>query len=255
VVSNNHFDQDGLMSMYALVDPEGARARRERMIDVARVGDFGTYRDRDSARIAWAIATIGNAMDEATDPYAELVERVPELLDHPERFRREWAYEDAHLQMSEDAIASGTARIEELEAIDLAVVTVPEHWHDQQVHRFTLSIPQAMHPTAVNNATDRFRLLIVRGRHYEVQYRYETWVQYVSRRPLGRVDLTPLATALSELEPGDARWAFDGVGAIGPSLHLVGAGTDAPSAIPPEQFREHVIRTLTTGASAWDPYD
>ena len=27
VVSNNHFDQDGLMSVYALVDPEGAQAR------------------------------------------------------------------------------------------------------------------------------------------------------------------------------------------------------------------------------------
>ena len=26
-VSNNHFDQDGLMSVYALVDPEGALAR------------------------------------------------------------------------------------------------------------------------------------------------------------------------------------------------------------------------------------
>src|SRR5690349_21776182 len=28
VVSNNHFDEDGLMSLYALVDPDGAMARR-----------------------------------------------------------------------------------------------------------------------------------------------------------------------------------------------------------------------------------
>ena len=30
VVTNNHFDQDGLMSVYALVDPDAAQARAER---------------------------------------------------------------------------------------------------------------------------------------------------------------------------------------------------------------------------------
>ena len=36
-------------------------------------------------------------------------------------------------------------------------------------------------------------------------YRYETWVQYTSRRPRARVDLTPLAEELTAEEPGDAR--------------------------------------------------
>src|SRR3954451_20485008 len=49
VVSNNHFDQDGLASVYALVEPDGARARREHVIDVARAGDFGTFTSRDAA--------------------------------------------------------------------------------------------------------------------------------------------------------------------------------------------------------------
>ncbi len=184
-VSNNHFDQDGLMCVYTLVDPEGAQSRRERAIDVARAGDFGTYVDRDSARIAWTIARLGEDVGDDADPYAVVLERVPELLDHPERFRDRWADEDAHLEASEAAIASGAVQIEELEAIDLAIVTLPEQWTRKPIHRFTRSESQAVHPAALNNATDRFRLLIARGTEYEVQYRYETWVQYRSRRPLG----------------------------------------------------------------------
>jgi Family of unknown function (DUF6687) len=254
VVSNNHFDQDGLMSVYTLVEPEGARARRERVIDVARAGDFGTYHDPDSVRVAWTIARLEEDLPGA-DAYPVLLDRVPELLDHPDRFRDTWVEEDAHLRAGEAAIASGLVRIEEIDALDLAIVTVPEEWAAHPVHRFTRSgLWAAVHPSAVANATDRFRILSVQGTSYELQYRYETWVRYVSRRPPGRIDLTMLAGELTALEPGDARWVFDGVDAIAPSLHLVGAGAEAASAIPPEHFRARVVDTLAAGVSAWDPY-
>jgi hypothetical protein len=255
-VSNNHFDQDGLMSVYALVDPDGAQSRRERAIDVARAGDFGTYRDRDSVRIAWTIAALGFELPPEVDRYATVLDRVPELLDHPERFVEHWADEDEHLQGSEAAIASGLVTIEELDDLDLAIVTMPEDWTLRPVRRFTRPGLQAsVHPTAVFNATDCFRVLYRRGARYELQYRYETWVQYQSRRPPGRVDLAPLAEALSALEPGETHWTFDGVGEIAPSLHLVGDDPDPASAIPPEAFRERAIQALRDGVSAWNPYD
>ncbi len=67
-----------------------------------------------------------------------------------------------------------------------------------------------------------------------------------------RIDLSPLATDLTVLEPGGARWTFDGVGAIAPMLHLVGGDE---STIAPEAFRDQVIQALTTGVSTWNPYD
>jgi hypothetical protein len=253
-VSNNHFDQDGLMSVYTLVDPPGAQARRDRVIDVARAGDFGTFHERDAARISWTIAMLEAELGDDQDHYTHLLDHVPELLDHPDRFRKYWADEDDHLDASEAAIRSGEVGIEELEELDLAVITVPETWPRRTVHKFTVPVPQAVHPGAVHNATDRFRLLYLQGPHYELQYRYETWVRYMSRRPPGRIDLAPLARELTEREPGSIRWAFDGVDAIAPSLHLIGAGADGGSAIPTEPFRAEVIQALATGASAWDPY-
>lgn len=252
-VSNNHFDQDGLMSMYALVDPDGARARRDRVVDVARVGDFDRFEDRDSARIAWTIAAL--AADAAvTDPYAELLPRVDELLDQPERHRELWAEEDEHLAHSEAGIDSGAVTIEELPELDLAVVTVPEDWSPRPAHFFTPVVGQAVHAAAVHNRTDRYRVLYQRGRRHFFQYRYETWVQHTGHPP-GRIDLTSLADELNALETNPGRWAFDGVGMIGPALHLVGAGDDAESSIAPEEFRARVSQALATGAIAWDPYD
>lgn len=187
-------------------------------------------------------------------PYGEL-DGIPSILDHPERFRDHWAAEDEHLALSEEAIAAGVVTIEERPELDLAIVTVPDDWVPRPAHFFTPVMAQAVHWTAVHNATDLFRVLYLRGRHYWFQYRYETWVQYTSRRAPQRIDLTPLAEQLSADEPSGSRWAFDGVGAIGPALHLFADDPDPESAIPPEVFRDRVLQALATGISAWDPYD
>src|SRR5215467_10991989 len=38
IVSNNHFDEDGLMSVWAMLNPEKAQELRERLIEVATAG-------------------------------------------------------------------------------------------------------------------------------------------------------------------------------------------------------------------------
>ncbi|MGH9147856.1 MAG: DUF6687 family protein, partial [Vicinamibacterales bacterium] len=89
--------------------------------------------------------------------------------------------------------------------------------------------------------------------HYaELQYRYEGWVQMVSRRPALRVDLTNLAAELNQLEQSQGRWVFDGVDQITPRLHLEGSlNTSISSDVILLRVEEH----LRVGAPAWDPYD
>ncbi|HVM52995.1 MAG TPA: DUF6687 family protein, partial [Acidimicrobiales bacterium] len=45
VVTNNHFDQDGLAGVFALAEPDVAMRHRALLEDLAAAGDFGTYRD------------------------------------------------------------------------------------------------------------------------------------------------------------------------------------------------------------------
>ncbi len=262
LVSNNHFDQDGLVSILALSRPELALAHRDLLIDVASAGDFATYRSRTAARISMTIAAFAdeqrsplslpdNEKERTAALYAESLVRMEELIEHVERYSELWVAEDAVLQDSEAALASGAATIEEVPDLDLAVVRLHERAPSAGGHRFGELWSNGLHPMALCNATERFGVMTARGNSFEFSYRYETWVQYQSRRPRQRVDLRPLADVLSELEPPGARWVFEGVGFLIPRLFLVGA---PESALGEEEFRRHLEAHLASGAGAWDPY-
>ncbi len=104
---------------------------------------------------------------------------------------------------------------------------------------------------AVYNATDRFAVVVVRDQNYEFTYRYETWVQYRSRRPRPRVDLTGLAEQLNDQESSPGRWTADPVSSLTPNLRLIGA---EQSDISPHRFRTLLENHLRTSLPAWDAY-
>jgi hypothetical protein len=246
VVTNNHFDQDGLVGIFALVDPETALANRDLLTDVAAAGDFGTYRHRTAARIAMALVQL-----RANERYVAGIELLPQMVADIERFRDLWGDEDDALTATEQALDQGLIRIDEEPELDLAVVSVDDAAPDPGGHRFAHVEVAGPHPMAINNATGCFRVVVVRGRRYEVTFRYETWVQYRSRRPLPRVDLAPLAAELQADDPG-AGWTATGPGDLTPTLRLA-AGRE--SALSADDFLARLRHHLRTAAPAWDPYD
>jgi len=56
-VSNNHFDEDGLVGIFNLINPDHAQRHRLLLIDVAAAGDFGIYRFREAARTTFVLST------------------------------------------------------------------------------------------------------------------------------------------------------------------------------------------------------
>ena len=143
-------------------------------------------------------------------------------------------------------------RIRELPDLDLAVVDVPEELPLRTVRRYLAAEAAAVHPFAIHRATGRNRLLRVQGRRYELQFRYESWVQLASYRPQLRVSLAELAARLNEHETAPGTWRGESVNEVVPRLYL--DGTPA-SAIPPDEFLELVSAYLRTAPIAWDPYD
>ena len=263
LVSNNHADQDGLVSVFALTDPAGALAHEPLLTDVAAAGDFGTYRLRDAARASMVISAytdherspVAAAMAVSDDPtgllYTELLPRLVEIATHPARYEALWAEEDAALTASEKAVADDVV-IEEVPDLDLAVVTVPDGAPAGGGHRFGGDWAVGLHPMAVHNATDRLALLTVRARRYDLLYRYETWVQLRSRPARPRRDLAPLAAALTEREAGGAEWVADPPSSLTAALRL--ADPDAESSLDPTTFRTLVEDHLRTAPPAWDPF-
>jgi hypothetical protein len=265
-VSNNHFDQDGLVGLFALVAPEEARARHALLVEVARAGDFAVTGSRAAARISMVLSAYADPersplpdLPEEYDArtavlYEELLVRLPDVCDRPERWRELWAAEDEILTASERAVASGSVVIEEVPDVDLAVVTVPDRSPSGGGHRFGGQWVEGLHPMAVHNATERGAVLTVRGRRYELGYRYESWVQFRTRVVRPRVDLVPLAerlTAAEEANGATVHWAAERVSALTPMLAPT-AGQE--SSLPPATVRTLVETHLRQAPPAWDPY-
>lgn len=265
-VSNNHFDEDGLVGIFAMVEPEIASAHRDLLIDVAQAGDFGVFSDRQAARIAFTLSAYADPDSSplpkrlfdlayprmAAELYVHLLGLMPRLIAATNEYKNVWEVEDARLAATEALIDEGLVTIDDRTALDLAVVRIPEDLTAGRVHRFTQQRLAECHPFALHNRTTCSRLLIVRGNSVELQYRYEGWVQMASRRPSPRVDLSSLATELNQEERTGGRWVFDGVDQITPRLHLEGSRF---SSIPAESIQQRVEEQLRTGAPAWDPYD
>ena len=264
VATNNHFDQDGLVGLFALVDPDAALARRDRLIDLAAAGDFGTYRHRGAARVSmllsalaesdqspWAAELAGIAYEEKCAVlYRRCLAELPAMIDHPDRYRSLWAEEDAQLTASEALLTAGSATLVEYPDADLAVVRVPDGARRLGGHRFVHDHFSGLHPMAVNNATERLRILLVHEGAATLTFRYETWVQLRSRRPAQRVDLGPLAARLDELEDAP-RWEAAEVSVLAPRL-AVRSGRQ--SSLDPDVVIATALAYLRTAPPAWDPY-
>ena len=108
---------------------------------------------------------------------------------------------------------SACGLLEQLVNLILRPDEFAELWIDEseprrQGHRFAADEYIGVHPMAINNATGCFRDLQVHGRRCTYTDRYESWVQYQSRRPLPRVDLRPLADALNSIDTSTAPHAW-----------------------------------------------
>ena len=176
--------------------------------------------------------------------YQLLMFGLPDILAHINDYRDIWEEEFEHVRQGEALLKSGDARILEFPEVDLAVVESSD----------------PLHPVAVCSATDCLRVLTAHQGMYWLKYRYESWVQFASRRPAPRIDLDPLATRLQVMEKASGTWTFDGIDAITPNFSFVGEdGQPARSSIAQEAFLEELKDYLSAHAHdpamQWDPYD
>lgn len=263
-VTTNHFDEDGLFSMLAVTDPRTALKYRALLEDGAMAGDFGVVRSRGGARLCFAIEhhadpdasplppEVFAAADRDSALYEALLPRLPVLIDGLDEHPAWWRGQEEHLGWSNDRVRGGDVQIDDIPELDLAVVRIPPDLAERLVRRYITDWQEAIHPFAINTATPRSRILRLAGRHYSLEYRYESWVRLASRKVPLRVDLAPLAARLNDLDPAGPAWSTAPASDIVPRLERRD-GSD--SALSPEEFVAEVCSALRAGRVAWDPYD
>lgn len=255
-VSNNHFDEDGLCAVWAMLHPARALQLRDLLVDVAKAGDFHTYRRPQAPKVVFTIRAYAD-LHSAPPPgksqvddgmgsirYQALLPILEKFMDDTERYGSYWDAEWSAMLKSKTAMVMDQVELHEVPNVDLAVAQSQE----------------ALHPMVLYNSTERLRVLTaLPGGYYQLHYRYETWVQYASRPVKPRVDLAPLLPRLQDLETGPVQWTFDGISAVTPVLQPLGPdGQPGPSSLKLEtlvnELAAFFVRNQDNPALQWNPY-
>lgn len=253
VVTNNHFDEDGLLAAWVVLQGEPPGPRRGLAIGAAEAGDFHTWRDPWAARCAIALMAMA---ERPTTPFPEvlralnrargrdpagvlctaLIPHVAPLLDDPERFSRLWAARWTDVERDLATLDEGDATITDVAQADLALIRTPRPLDRLATHPRTECM-------RVVTATPDGGLLL--------EHRYETWVRYTSRTLSPRTDLTPVLDELQSLEEGPGVWRFEGVHhPLARLMPVDGNGAPAPSTIEPGRFVEAIVHASATNADS-----
>jgi hypothetical protein len=206
-VAINHYDTDGACALFAVLRPELALAREQKLLDAAAAGDLFAFPSEqafaidcivsaaaDPARTPWpAVARAGDDRSRHEAALRELVLHLPEMLDDGlEPYAELWQPELARLR--EDQAALRSAAKDEIAHLELCVWTAAarEGAFDPGRH-------------ALFGSTAADRVLAVgptsaRGTTYRLVIGTRSWFELVSPRPQPRPDLPKLAAELDALE-------------------------------------------------------
>lgn len=216
ICTNDHYDTDGVMAVWAMCFPEDALLEREMAVRAAEAGDFHHYTTDEAFCVDAAImgyryapespyrSTVATLDEAGADGYVyqKLSHMFPDLWQDLDRHKALWQKPLAEVHQNFDAFKAKQ-------------FTVKEHWDDW------LSVvegPFGPHPMAV----DRFcqgRVFLMaspapggKGNSYAVDYAYYSWAETPGREAVEWADFGPLAAALNGKDQGEGTWqtAWDG---------------------------------------------
>lgn len=224
-VTCNHWDIDGMLSVWSVLNPDLALANRELLVAAAHLGDFREFDHRTTLGMqALRLCCILNRVeaDEFCLPFGDLndatmefevsakkfeyfLPRFADWLRDPDAFVPLWRPEYDDVMRDIAAIEAGEVAIDEIVAPAISVVKTrrPLHYYAIFSHvRGGAVLTEISEP------------------HYiEFEYRYETAVGRNDKTVMERCDLSDVATALNRNEsaPG-ACWVFDNINEGGSML-------------------------------------
>src|SRR5215207_6193478 len=204
VVTNNHFDADGVLSVWAVLHGERARGLRDELVSAAEAGDFSEFPNEKAVRVSVLLQggdnpfvpgvnsplvghlAGGQKVDERR-AYALVLPEVERVLTRTEEYEPLWREGWAWIERTLESFASGRSRIVEDEESKLTVVTLAQDFYG----------PGGFDPARHG------------GWAYRIDYPYYSWAETRTRPRVARRNLSGLVGRLNVLERGRGVWKAD----------------------------------------------
>ncbi|GEO02707.1 hypothetical protein AAE02nite_03710 [Adhaeribacter aerolatus] len=227
-VTANHFDIDGFVGVWALLNPELALAYEAILRQAALIGDFrelnlaNTGAGHALQLVCWINAkekelfyrpfgadeTAENEVIASVPKFDFFLREFEKILLQPETEQAVWDPEYNQVMRDYARIHSSATTVEKYPEIGLVCVQTPE----------------PVHYYALFSVTSGYDIVLAQyqNNRYELEYKYTTWVDIHSRPTLPRLSLAPLVIELNNAETTGLTWTTENITDTGPILRLAG---------------------------------
>ena len=267
LVTNNHFDTDGVLSVWAVLTGQHALDLREQLIPAAEAGDFSEFTNQNAVRASIAIQgsdqpTPGeesgsplacqlageNVVDDAR-AYELVLPEVERLLTKTDDYEPLWLSAWEKISTAMESFERGTSQVVEFDDEGISLVTLAAE----------VFSPGGFNPTrhaAPYTAISRYakgRLFLIttplkNGWAYRIDYPYYSWAETIVRPRIRRHDFSQLLAELNQLEGQvDASWKMDNSEMTSAIKFLGADGKLAASTLAPDVVAK-AFRALSSSA-------
>jgi|GEM_PF-269339 len=229
LVTNNHFDTDGVLSCWTVLNGERALEFRDLLIAAAESGDFSQNSKRDGIRVSLAIQgsdqvvpgedsmsplasflSNGNEQIDEARAYELIFPEVAKLLSNIDAYEPLWRDGWNRIAQALESFERGTSNVTEIPEAKLSIVTLsPDIFEGSGFNPTKHAAPF----TAISEFARGELFLIgiptIGGWFYRVDYPYWSWAETVVRPRIARRDLSGALQLLNEMETGAGSWQTD----------------------------------------------
>jgi hypothetical protein len=235
VASNNHFDADGVLSVWTVLSGAQAAEHGALLVAAAEAGDFSAHPGREGLKVALALHGAdggsplaahvrGAPVSSDEEAYELALPLVGELVARPDRFEPLWRDGVARIDAAMESFAGGRSVVDE-DAGRLVSAVRLDPALDREAARHAIS----------HHARGRMYLVATPaaggGWSYRIEWPYWTWAETVERPRIARLDLEPVARQLRALDPA-ASWQVER-GELSPGISCASTRA-APDAVAAE---------------------
>jgi hypothetical protein len=260
LVTNNHFDTDGVLSVWTVLAGERAFALRDKLIAAAEAGDFCEYSSDEGVRASIVIqgsdivipedkegsplarSLSGGSMTDEARSYELVLPEVERVLTHTDDYESLWRDSWERIAAGLESFARGASKVEEQDDAGLSVVMLAPELFGPRGFEPTLHAPPL---TAISHHARGQLYLIATptsgGWSYRADYPYYSWAETIVRPRIERRDFSALMKRLSTLETnGEGRWQLDERELSSAFKFMDETGTQCASHLAPERVVEEV---------------
>jgi uncharacterized protein DUF6687 len=268
LVTNNHFDTDGVLSVWTVLTGERALAHRDLLISAAEAGDFSEYSNDDGVRVSIAIQgsdqaspnnddgsplarlLAGEEVDDDARAYELVLPQVEHLITNINAYESLWREGWEKVVAAVESFERGRSRVVEYSDAKISLITLaPELFDGAGFSPTKHSAPYTaiskfakgeLFVIAIPNATGWF---------YRIDYPYYSWAETVVRPRIERRDLTGALELLNSKENNrDGRWQTDNREMTSAVKFLDNHGMLASSHLQPDDVT-HLLGVQRLGAA------